>query len=91
MKFKKGGVAFDWIFGLAFLFSLGLLYIVFNHTLTDEFNPVIENLIPDDAPAKSDVLLDSNEWMSYWNVVPYVLVFVIGTFWLVSSLRKEPV
>jgi hypothetical protein len=88
---KNGGVSFDWIFGLAFLFSLALLYVVFNHALTDEFNPVLANLIPDDAPAKNEVLLDSTEWMSYWNAVPYFLVFIVGTFWLVSAIRKEPI
>ena len=91
IKNKNGAVAFDWIFGLTFLFTLGLLYIVFNHALTDEFRPVIEGVIPDGAPATSDVILANTEWMSYWNFVPYFLLFVILVFWLVSALRKEPV
>ena len=88
---KKGAVAFDWIFGLTFLFALGLLYIIFNHAVTDNFKPVIEDMIPDDAPAKNDVLLDNTEWMSYWNVIPILFLFIVGTFWMVSSLRRESI
>ena len=88
---KKGAVAFDWIFGLVFLFSLGLLFVVFNHILVDEFIPVIEGIIPDGAPAQNDVILANTEWMSYWNILPYFFLIVILVFWLVSALRKEPV
>lgn len=88
---KKGAMAFQWVFGLAFLFSMALLYIVFNQALTEEFLPVIEGVIPLDSPARTDVITDNTEWMSYWNFIPYFLLFVILVFWLVSALRKEPV
>lgn len=91
MKNKKGTVAFEWVYGLVFLFLFGLFFIMLNYALIDNFMPTYENMIPDSSPAKNDVITDMNEWLSYWNILPVVFFFVIATYWLVSSIRKKSV
>lgn len=90
MKYnEKGAMAFQWIYGIIFLFLLALFYIVLNHAITDHFLVTYENMIPDSSPAKADVISDMTEWMSYWNILPFVFMVIIFTYWLASALRKE--
>ena len=89
MDKSQYSTGFGWLVGLVLLFSLGLLYIIFNQALSENFVPVIIDIIPNSSLAKNQVVIDTNEWMSYWNFVPFLLLFVILTFWLISSLRKN--
>lgn len=84
---KKGSLAFDWLYGLSFLFCIGLLYIMFNQALSEHFIPTIEGMIPDTYVDKQILVDKNNEWMSYWNFVPILVVFVILTYWFVSAIR----
>lgn len=88
MKFNKNGsLAFSWIYGLTFLFCIGLLYIMFNQALTVHFVPVIESTIPDDYQ-DAQIIIDKNtEWMSYWTFIPFMVVFFILTWWFVAAIR----
>jgi len=88
MKNKKGSLAFDWIYGLAFLISLGLLYIVFNQVIDVHLVPAIENTIPDTFVGKSEIVQKNSEWLSYWAFIPFLLVFIILAYWFVAGVRQ---
>jgi len=88
MRIKKGALAFDFIYGLTFLFGLALLYIIFNQVATIDFQPTIEGTIPDSAPEKADIIINNNEWMAYWDKVPFLLLFSVLLFWFVRAASK---
>lgn len=78
-KFKKGG-AFNLIYGLFFLFALGLLFIVFNQINQNYLRPVLDN------PAlnfSQNSTAYADRYLSAWNMMPYVIIFIVGLFFLI--------
>lgn len=87
---KRGSLAYVFIVGLVGLFSMGLLYVVFNHVVIDELNPSLEeSIINQDLPNYDHVQYKNDVWLSYWSAVPFVLVFAVMLFWFVNSIIES--
>jgi hypothetical protein len=90
---KAFSVAYTWIFGLVTLFGLGILYIVFNQVFTAHLVPVISDMVNSsstiDAATKAEVFSGINKYMTFFNILPFVLFFVVVIYMLVASWRKE--
>lgn len=82
---KKGGTAFIFIYGLAFLMAIGILYIMFNQVTQVHLKPVVENQIPDDSIHKQDIIDKNEVWLSYWEAVPILFVLSIMLYWFVNG------
>jgi hypothetical protein len=93
MMNKKGySVGMTWIFGLVSLFAIGILYIVFNQVFLGHLVPTMKNIvadstIPDDT--KNEIYGNYDKYMSYFQMLPFILFFVIIIYMFVSSFRQE--
>jgi hypothetical protein len=90
---KKGfSTGYTWVFGLVTLFSLGILYIVFNQVFTAHLVPVIKeqvNISNIDAPTKLEINSNIDKYMVFFNILPFVLFFVVIIYMIVAAWRKE--
>lgn len=89
MKNKKGVVAFEFLYGLIFLFALALLFIVLNQVIVNYGIPSSENLVPDSFVGKSDIVATDNEFLTFWNIMPYMFLILIIFFWIISAIKKK--
>jgi len=86
-------LGFTWVFVLITLFSLGLLYIVFDEVFDAYLVPTIKNqanesnLINDTD--KNMIYGEIDKYMDFWDFVPLILIFVVVTYAFVSAFRKE--
>lgn len=88
-KDKKGAMAFKWIYALIFLFALGVFFVVFNQVLVNDILPISNSLVPDSFEGKASIVEDNNSWMTYWNVVPFILFGVVLLYMFVQSIIKQ--
>jgi hypothetical protein len=91
---KQGySTGFTWIYGLVILFGLGVLYIVFNQVFTAHLVPVIKDQVAIsgtiDAGTKAQVNGESDKYMTFFHVLPFVLFFVVVVYMVVAAIRKE--
>jgi len=94
---KKGQSAgYAWIYGLVSLFGLGIMYIVFSQVFTANLVPTIIGLANQsytsggiDLATYHEIEGGINRYMSYFNVLPFILFFSIVIFMFVASIRKE--
>lgn len=95
LRNKRGySTGFAWIFGLVTLFGLGVLYVVFNHVLTDQLVPVIKAQVnasynPVDPATQAEVNAGIDRYMTYFHILPFVLFFVVIIYMVVVAIRKE--
>jgi len=94
-KNKKGySPGFGWIFGLVSLFGLGLLYIIFSQVFYAHLIPIIKNqvnnsAIPIDIASVNEINQNIDRYMVYFNIVPFILFFVVIIFMIVTGIRRE--
>jgi len=86
---KKGTVAFEFVYGLIFLFALALLFIVLNQVLVNHSIPAVENLVPNDFAGKSDIVVTDNKYITFWNVIPFVFIPIILLYWIIASVKQK--
>jgi hypothetical protein len=92
---KKGqGVAYAWIFGIITLFSLGVIFIVFDQVFVAHLVPIITNqvnnsAIPIDEASKTQIFGGITNYMNMWHILPIVLFLVVVFYMIVVAIRKE--
>ncbi len=87
---KKSQVGREWIFGLAFIFALTVLYLTFNSVYNAHLAPIIlDNLPNTDAGAQAEAGI--NSWLNIWKFMPYILFGVVVIFLFIVTVRKEPI
>lgn len=91
---KKGqGIAYVWVYSIITLFTLGVIFIVFDQVFVAHLNPAIINNvnntigIPDDT--KSEIFSFIDRYMTFWHVLPIILFLVIVVYMFVVVIRKE--
>lgn len=90
MKNKKGQVGKEWIFGLAFLFALTVLYLTFNIVFNVHLAPIILDIMPaTDAGAQAESGI--NSWLTIWTFMPYILFGITLVYLIILAIKKEPV
>jgi len=98
MNKKGASPAFAWIFGLISLFGIGVMFIVFSQVFSGYLVPIIKNQANAsvqagqmDLATQSQVNGGIDKYMTYFNLLPFILFFVIVIYMFVVSLRKEGV
>lgn len=91
---KKGySTGFAWVFALVTLFGLGILYIVFNQVFTVYLVPTIKNQVNNtasiDAATQATVYAGIDKYMTFFNIMPFVLFFVVIIYMIVVAIRRE--
>ena len=96
-KNKKGASpAFAWIFGLISLFGIGVMFIVFSQVFGAYLVPTIKDQANAsvmagamDVATQSEVNAGIDKYMTYFNLLPFILFFVVVIYMFVSSIRRE--
>lgn len=84
--------AFAWTYGLLTLFGLGVLFIVFSQVFTVELVPEIKGNIDNsdiDDATKTDVDERIDNYMNFFNTMPFILFIVVIVFMFVAAIRRE--
>ena len=90
---RKGqSTGFAFIIGIIFLFVLGLAYVIFNQVMTVHIQPISDNLINSsehlNVTDANDLQANNDKYMSFWNSMPFIIVFLIVIYLLTSGFRK---
>jgi len=75
---NKHGSAYIFIYGMYFFLFLGVLFIIFNQITKNELKTVMNgfNISAEDRA-------ESERFEGLWNLMPYILVFLIILFFVV--------
>ena len=89
---KKGySSGFTWIIGLMLLLILGIGYIVLNQVMIIHIEPIADNLINSspylNASEISDLQGGNNKYISFWNSVPFIFVFLVIIWVVLAGIR----
>ncbi len=76
----KNGSAYYLIYGLFFLFVVGLIFVVFNQITVNNIRPVLEQ---DNLNFSQESKSYADKFMGVWALMPYVLVFIIMAWFIV--------
>lgn len=82
---NKKASAYTFIYVLAFLFLLGIMFIIFNEILQVYMYPTSQYLAQDVATgtAKAD------KYLGFWQFAPFILVFVALLYLFLKSTQKD--
>lgn len=94
---KKGySTGFTWIFGLITLFGIGIMYIVFSQVFSAHLVPTIKDMVngsaglaPIDQATQDEINGSIDKYMVYWNVLPFILFFIVVLYMIIAAIRKE--
>lgn len=91
---KKGSTGFAWIFALVTLFGLGVLYIIFSQVFNAYLVPTIKSQVnssypPIDPATQAEINSGIDKYMSFFNIMPFVLFIVVIIYMIVVAVRKE--
>ncbi len=92
-KNKKGySTGFTWVFGLVTIFGLGVMYIVFSQVFNAYLVPTIKDMV--DNPiipnaTQQEINAGIDKYMAFFNIMPFVLFFVVVIYMIVAAFRKE--
>jgi hypothetical protein len=88
MDRKAYSTGFGWLFGLILLFGIGMLYIVFNQTIIGHLTPAINEQAATtlNSSQYDTMITNNNKFLSYWAIVPIVMLILITIFIFVNSL-----
>ena len=87
---KKGNIGKEWIFALAFIFALTVIYLTFNMVYNIHLAPIFIDQLPENevgTEAQNGILF----WLSIWKVFPYILLGLVLIYMFILSIKKEPV
>jgi len=87
---KKAQVGKEWIFGLAFLFALTIIYLTFNSVYNAHLAPIIISTLPN-TTAGLEATNGINDWLRIWEFMPYILMGVTFIYLMILTIKKEPV
>ena len=87
---KKGNIGKEWMFALAFIFALTVIYLTFNMVYNIHLAPIFIDQMPDNnvgSDATDGILF----WLTIWKVFPYILLGLVLVYMFILSIKKEPV
>lgn len=94
MNKKAYSTGFTWIFGLVTIFGLGLLYITFDQVFRAHLVPTIKNMVNSsvsgiDTATKNTIFNNIDKYMHFWDLMPFILFFVVVIYMIIAAIRKE--
>lgn len=81
---NRRGSSYWFIYSLAFLFVLTILFIIFNQILNVNLYPISQDMTGGD-------MTEPTKWLSFWNFTPYILVIIIIMFIFFKLTSRESV
>ena len=88
---NKQAAGWSWIYGLAFLFALGLLYTVFLYVFEGHLVPTIKttaNSTLTDPTAIASINDGIDKYMVYFKIMPFVLFFVVVVYMIATTIYR---
>lgn len=92
MNKKAYSVGFTWIYALVMLVGIGILYIVFSQVFTAHLVPAVKqqvNMSTIDLATKTEIYNNIDKYMSFFNILPFALFFVIILYMIIAAVRRE--
>jgi multidrug efflux pump subunit AcrB len=81
-RINRKGSAFYFIYAMAFLFVLTILYIIFGQVLKVYIYPTTVQLTGGD-------MTQPTKWLSFWNFTPYIIILIIGLFLFFKLTQRD--
>lgn len=78
----KSGSAYWGVYTLIWAFILTLLFIIFNQILKVYIYPSTEIITSGNTTS-------ALTWISFWNITPYILIFIIGLFLYMKLTQRD--
>lgn len=78
---NRVGSSYWFMYTLAFLFVIGILYIIFNETLHVYLYPTTELLT-------GGVTTAPDKWLGFWGFTPFIIIF-IGLMFMFFKLTQR--
>lgn len=85
---NRTGSSYWFIYSLAFLFVIGILYIVFNQTLLVYVYPTTQMLTNVSGIEHTET---ADQWLGFWGLVPFILILIIGMFIFFKLTQRDSV
>jgi len=79
---NKVGSSYWFMYTLAFLFVLGVLYIVFNQTLQIYLYPTTQFLT-------NGVTTEADRWLGFWAFTPFIIIFIALIFLFFKLTQRD--
>ena len=89
---NKSGEGWAWVYGLAFLFALGILYTVFLYVFEGHLVPTIltvTNQTVTSASDRADIVAGISKYMTFFKMMPFVLFFVVILYMILTTIYKQ--
>jgi flagellar basal body-associated protein FliL len=90
---NKKGSGWIWIYGLAFLFAIGLVYALFLYVFEGHLIPIIQEVTNDsttiDAATKAEINSGIDKYMTFFKLIPFILFFVVVIYMIASTIFKQ--
>ena len=89
---NKRGAAWAWVYGLAFLFALGIMYTIFLYVFEGHLVPTIKTITNQtvaDPAARADIYAGIDKYMVYFKLMPFILFGVVVIYMFATTLFKQ--
>jgi predicted PurR-regulated permease PerM len=89
---KKSQAAYVWLFGLSFLFALGIMYSVFLYVFEGQVAPIIKGVANNtlsDPVARQTVSDGIDNYMIYFKLMPFILFIVVVIYMIATSIYRQ--
>jgi hypothetical protein len=82
LKLGRSGSSYWFIYSLAFLFILTILYIIFGEILHVYIYPTTMDLTGGQT-------VSADKWLGFWGFTPYIILLVIGLFLFFKLTQRD--
>jgi hypothetical protein len=90
LLFNKKASAFTFIYVISFAFLLIIMYIIFSQILNVYMYPTTEYLVNATTALNTTVTTaKADKFLGYWDLTPYVLIFVMLLYLFIKSTQKD--
>lgn len=94
MDNKAQSIGFSWIIALILIFTMGLMFVIFNQVYNDyilsQANYLIANVSLLNATGQAEAQAQITKYNYFWSSIP-IIIFVGTILWLILSAgRKQP-
>lgn len=91
---KSMSIGFSWVFALVTIFSLGLLYIVFNQVFVAHLVPVIKSQVNSTSSGisletQTQINNEIDKYMMFFHAMPFILFLVVVFYMFIVAITKE--
>lgn len=84
MMENNKGSGYWFLYGIAFVFALAFIYLVFNQIVNNDLLTASTQMTPD-----ASVPASATRWLGFWKFVPFMLVFVVLLFMFLRSTQRD--